>query len=134
MRILLTLVAVVAFMASATAQETKSDKKVRKVAKSEAVSVAPDAAPKAGCCAGKAGASAEAGKSSCAGKAGMTDASTGAAEGGAKLESAAGTVKTAACCAGKSKEEMKSCHGEGKAHAHEHGEKTEEAPAVKPSK
>lgn len=123
MRILLTLVAVVAFMASATAQDVTTGKKARKAAKTEAVSATPAAAPKA-CCASKAGASAE-GQKSCGDKA---KADTGASTG--LVEAAASDAKTPACCAGKTAGEMKSCHGEAKAKATDSDiEKTEEAPA-----
>ena len=121
MRILITLLAVVAFMATATAQDARSEKKARKMAKTEAVSTTPAAAPKA-CCASKAGASAE-GQRSCGAKA---KADAGASTG--LVEAAASDAKTPACCAGKTAGEMKSCH-EAKAQVTDGDlEKTEEAP------
>lgn len=129
MRILLSLIAVVAFMASATAQDVAKEKKARKVAKTEAVSTT-EVAPKAGCCANKAAGA------SCSSKAGKAQASTEAApaESAPATATDAAAPKAAGCCAGKASAGVKSCHGEGKVHVHEHGHgKAEEAPAAQPN-
>ncbi len=128
MRILLTLIAVVAFLGTTSAQETVKEKKRNKKARTESVST-PAAepgtavAPKAGCCAGKS-ASAQA---ACGSKAGDAKASTGEA---ATSTEGAAAPKAAGCCAGKSAEARATCHGKGEAHAHEHGEA---APAGEPA-
>ena len=143
MRILLTLVAVVAFMASATAQDVTKEKKARKADKTEAVSTT-EAAPKAGCCASKAGASAAAGKS-CGSKAGgKADASAGAAaaEGATDAAAKAGRchglsdAEKKACCADKAAAGKVGCAGKAEAHNHDHGGAngmTEEDPATQPN-
>lgn len=135
MRILMTLVAVVAFMASATAQDVPKEKKARKATKTEAVSTSEAAPVKAACCASKGGASAVAGKS-CGSKMGKAEASTDAApaEGTTAATEAAATK---ACCAGLSDAEKKACcAGKAEAHNHDHsggGAKVEEAPEAQPN-
>lgn len=128
MRILLTLAAVVAFMASATAQDVSTEKKAKKADKAQAVSITEEA-PKAGCCAGKASAS------SCASKAGKAEASTEAAPAeGTTAATDAAAPKAAGCCAGKSTAEKASCHGKAEAHNHDHDHGgAEEAPAEQPN-
>ncbi len=144
MRTLLSLVAVVAFMASATAQDVSTEKKARKGAKTEAVSTT-EAAPKAACCASKAAAA------SCASKAGKAEASatpasdgttaTGeglAADGEAKKAGCCAGMSEAekkACCAGKSTAEKAGCAGKAEAHNHDHSgeEKVEDAPEAQPN-
>lgn len=129
MRILLSLIAVVAFMASATAQDVSTEKKARKVSKTEAVSTT-EVAPKAGCCANKAAGA------SCSSKAGKAEASTEAAPAeGTTAATDAAAPKAAGCCAGKSTAEKAACHGKAEAHNHDHGgdSRTEEAPAEQPN-
>lgn len=135
MRIFLSILALACFTATASAQSATTEKKARSPKKAEAVTAAPDeAAPKAGCCAGKASAS------SCAAKAEAKTAEAApapAATGSATLEAAPAAEQAAAqehgkggaCCAGKAKTSQASCHG--KAEAHSHDVKTEEAPAEK---
>ncbi|MCW5898988.1 MAG: hypothetical protein KIT10_06935 [Flavobacteriales bacterium] len=137
MRILLTFIAAVAFMASTSAQDVSTEKKARKADKTTAVSTT-DAAPKAGCCAGKTAAA------SCSSKAGKAEASTDAStamDAAATTEAAA--APKAACCAGMADADKKACCAgktadkagcSGKAEAHNHGDtRTEEAPAEQPN-
>lgn len=128
MRILLSLIAVVAFMASATAQDVSTEKKARKVSKTEAVSTT-EVAPKAGCCANKAAGA------SCSSKAGKAEASTEAAPAEGTTATAAtdaAAPKAAGCCASKSTAEKAACHGKAEAHNHDHSG-AEEAPAEQPN-
>nr|MDQ3101935.1 hypothetical protein [Bacteroidota bacterium] len=90
MRTFLTLLAMVAFMSATTAQDVSTDKKSkRNKAKTEAaVTPAPeatstDAAPKAGCCAGKSAAA----KASCGSKAGTASTMEGKVANGAATTS-----------------------------------------------
>jgi hypothetical protein len=146
MRIILSILALALITSTASAQDA-STKKERRAKKTEAVAATPDeAAPKAGCCAGKASAE----KASCHAKAEAKTAEAQApdAVGTAALEAAPaaetmtpeGHAKGAACCAGKAKADCcagkakgdkAACHG--KADGHTHDVKTEEAPAAAPN-
>lgn len=134
MRILLTLVAVVAFMASATAQDVTKEKKARKASKTEAVSTSDAAPVKAACCSSKSGASAEAGKS-CGSKMGKAEASTDTAPAEGTTDATEAAATKAACCANKTAAEKAACAGKAEAHNHDHsgGEKVEEAPEAQPN-
>jgi hypothetical protein len=116
MRTLLTCIAVLAFMASATAQEVTTEKKARKVSKTEAVTAAPDEAPKPACCASKAKASG----ASCASKA------EGRAEAAAAVAPVDGSPEAAAA-------PKAGCADKAEAHAVDHEHEREEAPAAQPN-
>ena len=127
MRILITLLALAAFIGTSSAQDGGKEKKRNKKARTEATVAPvandePSATPKTGCCAGKSAAA----QASCGSKA----ADANAAPAGSATTSTATDAPKAACCAGRSAEARAACQAKGEAQAHEHPEAV--SPAAEP--